>query len=266
MTGWLRNYIPHYAAITKPLQDRKTALLSSAPRAGSERKSFATRASVNNPTRSEEVAFRTLQQALSKPSFLAHFDSKRPLYINLDASKVFGFGAIIYHIDGELNNEYPKRSQVRPVLFLSRLLKDAETRYWPTELELAGIVWVLRKVRHMIESAPETIVYTDHGAALGISKQTSLTTTSTARLNLRLVRASEYIQRFRNLYFRYKPGKQHIVPDALSRLYSTITAPFDGTEGELDALYSYTYTTSALVELSQELRKQLLEGYTRDSA
>ena len=214
--------MPYYATITKPLQDRKTVLLSSAPRAGSKQKTFTTQAGIEDPIPSEETAFRTLQRTLSKPLFLAYFDGKRPLYINLDTSKVFGFGAIIYYIDGELNNEYPKRLQVRLVLFLSRLLKDAETRYWPTELELAGIVWVLRKVRYIIKSVLETIVYTDYRATLGIAKQTSLITTSTARLNLCLVRASEYIQRFRNLYFRYKPGKQYIIPDALLRLHSTI--------------------------------------------
>jgi hypothetical protein len=109
-------------------------------------------------------------------------------------------------------------------------------------------------------------VYTDHGAALGIARQTTLTTASTAKLNLRLVRASEYIQRFRNLCFRHKPGKQHIVPDALSRLSSASSSCPDtsGHGGELDALYGFAYTTTALVELHDDLKKQLLEGYAKD--
>ena len=266
MTGWLRNYIPHYAAITKALQDRKTALLSTAPKSGQERKNFSTRTVVGDPTPTELAAFDSLQEVLSKPSFLAHFDPARTLFIDLDASKVFGFGAMIYQISGELDRPYPRRSQIKPVLFLSRLLKDAETRYWPTELELAGIVWALGKVRHMIESAPQTIVYTDHGAALGIAKQTTLTTTSTAKLNLRIVRASEYIQRFRNLEFRHKPGKQHIVPDALSRLQSAAKIVRDETEGELDALHGYAYTCTTLVEIRPELREQIRQGYAQESA
>ena len=219
MTGWLRDYVAHYAAIAKPLQDRKTAMLSSSPRAGNERKTFALRSCLQESTNAELASFQALQKALSTPSFLVHFDEKEMLYIDLDASKDFGFGAMIYHVVGDvLKDAYPLRSKIRPILFLSRLLRDAETRYWPTELELAGIVWVLGKVRHMVESAPHTVVYTDHGAALGIAKQTTMTTSSTAKLNLRLIRASEYIQRFRSLEFRHKPGKQHIVPDALSRL------------------------------------------------
>ncbi len=102
---------------------------------------------------------------------------------------------------------------MQAILFLSRLLKDAEMRYWPTEMELAGMVCVLTKVKHMVESAPKTVVYTDHGAALGIAKQTSITTSSTVKTNLRVVRASDFIQRFQNMEIRHKPGAKHIVPD-----------------------------------------------------
>ena len=30
-------------------------------------------------------------------------------------------------------------------LFLTRLSTDAKTRYWPTELEIANMVWVVKK-------------------------------------------------------------------------------------------------------------------------
>ncbi len=260
MTGWLRDYIAHYAAIAKPLQDRKTIMLANSPKAGHERKNFATRTELRMPTKLELESFGALQNALSRPSFLVHFDDKQTLYIDLDASKDFGFGAMVYHVAGTIKagEAYPRRSQIRPILFLSRLLKDAETRYWPTELELAGIVWVLSKTRHMVESAPHTVVYTDHGAALGIAKQTTLTTSSTAKLNLRVIRASEYIQRFRSLEFRHKPGKQHVVPDALSRLSQEPHARPEG-EGQLD-IYHVT-----LVEMSDDFKTRITAEYVKDS-
>ena len=99
------------------------------PRAGSKRKNFATRAGINDLTPSKEAAFRMLQSTLLKLLFLAYFNSKRPLYINLNASKVFSFRAIIYYIDGELDKDFLRYLQVYPVLFLSRLLKDTETYY-----------------------------------------------------------------------------------------------------------------------------------------
>lgn len=177
---------------------------------------------------------------------LTHFDPKRQLYVDFDASKAFGFGAVIYHTkddnDGTLqrtgavlsknNGERrqgatvvgagqlspgnedtkkdettkstatrkpavtlpPKKTHIQPILFLSRLLADAETRYWPTELKMAGLAWVIKKARHMVEAAEQpTIIYTDHSALVSIVRQTSLSTASVEKLNLRLVRASEFL-------------------------------------------------------------------------
>ena len=155
--------------------------------------------------------------------------------MDVDSSKESGIGGILYHVKKECTG-YPTRSNIEPITFLSRLLVSAETRYWPTELELAGLVWMLRKTRHMVEASQHpTIVYTDHGAALGIAKQVTLSTTSTDKLNLRLVRASDYVQRFR-LDIRHKPGKLHIVPDALSRLETTnVDTSMKEDQGELDS-------------------------------
>ena len=263
MTGWLRNFIPKYAELARPLQTRKTNLLEKAPKAGQQRQQYARRTPLGPPSEKEAASFESLQRAFAHPSFLHHFDEKRTLLIDLDASKQGGFGAMIYQIEGELKGDYPTRTQIRPILFLSRLLKDAETRYWPTEMELGGIVWVLSKVRHLVETAPKTIVYTDHGAALGIAKQTTMTTSSTAKTNLRIVRASEYVQRFQNLEFRYKPGALHTVPDALSRLPIKHPRP-DETEGVLDALWAHAYIGTALVEMSPDLKRRMLDGYQED--
>lgn len=111
----------------------------------------------------------------------------------------------------------------------------------------------------MVESVSKTVLYTDHGSALDIAKQISLSTSSTAKLNLRLIRASEFIQRFRNLEFRHKPGREYIVSDALSRLFNFAATEVaiceEIVEGELDALHGYVYIIISLVELSPELRK-----------
>ena len=111
------------------------------------------------------------------------------------------------------------RNDVQPIMFLSKILNAAERNYWPTELEVAGLVWVVRKTRHLINSSrkPPTIIYTDYSAAVPISKQTSMTSSSTDKLNLRLVQASQYLSQF-NIQIRYKAGKANVVPDALLRL------------------------------------------------
>ena len=263
ITSWLRNFIPRYAELARPLQTRKTMLLQKAPKAGQQRQQYARNTPFGTPSEKETIAFKSLQEAFAHPSFLHHFDEKHTLFVDLDASKQGGFGAMVYQIDGELKGTYPSRSQIRPILFLSRLLKDAETRYWPTEMEVGGIVWVLGKTRHLVETAPKTIVYTDHGAALGIAKQSTMTSSSTAKTNLRVVRASEYIQRFRNIEFRHKPGALHTVPDALSRLPHTDSAK-DDTEGVLDILWAHAYVGTALVEMSAAMKQRMLDGYRDD--
>ena len=223
LTGYLREYVPFYASISKALQARKTELLKPSPVSGNARKVFSSCTRIDNPTPLELEPPRTLQSLLSEPSYLIHHYRNRQLFVDLDASKEFGFGARVYHVklaakwDGK---GYPTRKSLEPIVFLSRLLISAETRYWPTKQEIAGIVWVLKKIRHLVESSSiPTVIYTDHGAALGIAKQTMLTTSSTDKLNFRLIRASDYIQRF-NAELWHKSGAQHIIPDALSRLAS----------------------------------------------
>ena len=159
------------------------------------------------------------------------------------------------------------------ILYLSRLCRDAETRYWPTELEIAGLVWTMTKIRYLVESAPKTVIYTDHGAALGIFKQKTLTSSSTVKTNLRLARVSEFLQRFRNVELRHKPGARHIVPDALSRL--PVKDPKrEGLDGQLDAwlgdgsheeqLLDCAYTSYSNIEMSNDFKAKLIQGYQDD--
>ena len=285
LTGWLRSSIPRYAQIANPLQERKTILTKGLGTGakGPARKRGAVKVVYYDPTEAELEAFRLLQQAFGSPTFLSHYDATRFLFIDLDASKAWGFAAMIYHIKGDrvpdVTTKIP-RTDVQPIMFLSRCLNTAEHNYWPTELEVAGIVWVVKKIRHMIESnlKPPVVVYTDHSAAVPISKQTTLNTTSTDKLNLRLVRASQYLSAF-NLELRHKAGKSNIVPDALSRLPHEGTAVPDPSEGALDALYRHTdcwpkppilVTESAvvyhatLVEMSDDFKHRLKEAYDKD--
>ena len=93
MTGFLRQCIPYYAAIIKPLQLRKTALNRSLHEkissiGGNARKKFVGRLGVSAPTLKELCAFRYLQSLFSRPSMLVHHDPKRQMYINMDGPKL----------------------------------------------------------------------------------------------------------------------------------------------------------------------------------
>ena len=265
LTGYLRSFIYYYAGIARPLQDLKTHLLRASPKGGQQRRNYTSRTKII-PTEKENSAFITLQKLLSKPSILIHFSPHRILWIDLDASKDFGYGVIVFHVKVGVIvpiGKWPSRNQIEPIMFLSRLLTAAEKNYWPTELEMAGLVWTIKKVRHLVQSSEHpTIVQTDHSAIIEISKQKLITaTTSTMRMNVRLIRASQFLSQFR-LDIRHKPGKEHIIPDALSRLASANVRPILADDhSELDVLYVYNTT---VVEMSNDFRKRLIAGYSTD--
>ena len=169
-------------------------------------------------------------------------------------------------------------------MFLSRCLNTTEYNYWPTKLEIAEVVWVVKKIRHMIEFnlKPFVIVYTDHSAAVFISKQTTLNIINTDKLNLRLIRVSQYLSVF-NLELRHKTGKSNVVSNALSRLSQafTIATLSDQSKGALDALYneienwSQTYLSktsfepvpvyhATLMKMSDDFKHRLRLGYVKD--
>ena len=137
----------------------------------------------------------------------------------MDASKEVSIGAYAYHIIVELTiKSPPKQKTIQLILFLSRELTGPEAQYWPTELEVSGLVWVVQKPRHLIEaSETSVVVFTDHSATCQIARQISLNTVSIEKSNLKLVRSSEYLQRF-NLDVQHRSGISNIIPDALSQL------------------------------------------------
>lgn len=265
LTGYLRNYIHFYAQLAAPLQELKTLLLSHAPVASQQRRAYASKTKLGPPTPQELASFQSIQDTLSQPATLVHHDLEKILWIDLDVSKEFGFGAIIFHTAANKTlpeGRWPSTISVQPVLFLSRLLTPAEKNYWPTELEIAGFVWVIKKVRHIIESSKaKVIIQTDHLSIIDILQQSSITsTTSTMRLNLRLVRASQFLQQFR-LDVRHKPRKEYIIPNALSRLANATPTPTDPYYSELDALYIYNTT---LIKIHPHLVSRILAGYDSD--
>ncbi|SLM33922.1 Ribonuclease H-like domain [Lasallia pustulata] len=134
-------------------------------------------------TETEKEAFKFLQKSFDEPTFLTFFDRQRQLYININRSKQWGFDIMVYHVKGDPGgNDFPRKS-IQPVMFLSKLLNNAERNYWLTELEVAALVWTLRKTRHLVESCTKpAIVFTDHSATTSIAKQMTLSSSSTDKL------------------------------------------------------------------------------------
>ena len=267
LTNWLRDYISHYVDISKFLQNRKIELLRDESTIENVRRVYSSKTRVQHSTAKKTVSFDALRTILTKSFYLVHSNSKRQLFINLNANKKFEFDVMFYYVkkvyfDQLEFDKYSLRHVIKSILFFSRLFIDVETRYWFIELKIIDIIWMLKKTRYIVEiSSDKTIVYIDHEFALDIVNQITMTTISIDKLNLRLVRASDYIQRF-NLDIRHKSDKQHIVFDVLSRLVSdninaSMTRNFD--ESELDALF-----TISLIEMKKDFRNRIFDDYKID--
>lgn len=122
---------------------------------------------------------------------------------------------------------------------------------------------MVKKGRHLIEfSHAKVIIQTDHLAILDILQQSSITSTSSIiRLNLRLIRASQFLQQFK-FDVRHKPGKEHIIPDALSWLASSNIGTAEPFYLELDALCLYNTT---LIEIHPTLVSRIIASYNVDA-
>lgn len=83
------------------------------------------------------------------------------------------------------------------------------------------------------------------------------------RMNIQLVSASKFFRQFSKLEIYHKPGKEDIIPDALSCLASANTnlLSLDLEYSELDALFMYTTT---LVKIYPNLIKKIINGYKAD--
>jgi len=164
-------------------------------------------------------AFEDLKRAMVSPGVLAFPRLGQPYILGTDGSKL-GLGADLLQeqVDGTIH----------PVSYASRAVSEVESRYSATDLEACAVIFGLDHFDVYIRGHPVTLV-TDHKALKYILA-------STNKL------ANDRQQRWRNralgmdLKIQYKPGKDHIVPDVLSRnpLPDSAPKPEDPTPLEAD--------------------------------
>jgi hypothetical protein len=126
------------------------------------------------------------------------------LLLDVDSSIDGGYAAAVYQVpqvtmekenlslEDILNGRYNRKLE-RPVTYISKQLKKHKVHYWPTELEIVGIVWTIQKLRHLIEGPAITKIFTDHKPAADILASKTLKTSSSVCMNLRLIRASQFV-------------------------------------------------------------------------
>ena len=105
-------------------------------------------------------SYRQLQKFFSLVSFLIHFSINRKLYIDINAFKRREFEIMIYHIKFIcLNSNKSKRIDIEFILFFNRIFNEAEKKYWFIELKMIDLMWIIRRVRHMIEATKKLLSF-----------------------------------------------------------------------------------------------------------
>ena len=142
-------------------------------------------------------SFECLKEKLCQAPILAHPTVDGEFELHTDASGV-GLGAAVYQWqDGKL----------KTIAYASRTLNVHERRYSTTNREILAVVWGLEKHRHILEGR-HVVVFSDHQALTWIFRRSDLP----PLLYRWVLRVQEF-----DFEVKYRPGKQNIVPDALSR-------------------------------------------------
>ena len=170
---WLRHCVERYSQLTQSLIVRKTTLIKLIIINDNARKKQFTQLKIFDSTSKKTKFFNQLQKVFVDFIFFIHFDFNRRSYIDLNVFKRWDFVVIVYHVlKNSIENVEFARIDVQFIFFFSKFFNDAKKNYWFTELKVVEIVWVIKKIRHMIKSTKlsSTIIYTNHSTAIFIFK------------------------------------------------------------------------------------------------
>ncbi|XP_041940375.1 uncharacterized protein K02A2.6-like [Alosa sapidissima] len=184
LTSWYSKFIPGYAAVVEPLR----ALLR-----GSESFTWTPEA---------QKSFDTVKELIVNSPALSLFNPELPTVVTTDASD-YGLGAV-------LTQMHPDGSE-KTVAFASRTLTQAERKYSTVEKEALGCVWATEKWRTYLWGRHFTL-RTDHSPLT-----TLLASKGQGRAGMRIARWSSRLLSF-TYDLQYKPGRENVTADCLSRL------------------------------------------------
>jgi len=145
----------------------------------------------------QDKALQEIKSILTKDGgpVLRFFDVQKPVTISCDASPT-GLGGVLLQ-------------DRRPVAYASRSLTDAESRYAQIEKELLAVQFSLERFNQYTYGKRVTIE-SDHKPLEAIVK--NALASAPPRLQRILLRMQEY-----DYTLEYKPGKELVLPDMLSR-------------------------------------------------
>lgn len=186
MASWYRRFIPNFSSLMSPL----TRLTEK-----------------NQRFRWDDTcedALNNIKQILVKAPILACPDFTKPFIVETDASD-YGLGAT-------LCQKYPDGDRV--VCYLSRSLTKTERKYSTTEKECLAVIFAVEKLRPYLEGS-KFVVVTDHYSLKWLFD-----------IKDPVGRIARWTLRLQAYDFEvvHRKGKEHLVPDALSRAVPCLDA------------------------------------------
>ena len=111
-----------------------------------------------------QVEFDKLKTILSSDLIVRHFDHTKPVYLLTDATRLFGLGYALGHIEKDNTG----KDVFKIVHCGSKGLTPTQQRYSTIELECLAIVWATLKCSFYLCGLPLFTVYTDHRPLHGV--------------------------------------------------------------------------------------------------
>lgn len=197
LAGWYRRFIENFSSITFPISETL-----------SSKQKFKWTPEAQN-------SFTTIKDLLTTAPILSNPDFSKKFYLHCDASD-YGIGAVLVQLD--------ENGQEKPIAFMSKKLNSAQRNYSVTERECLAAVEAIKKFRCYLELQDFEVV-TDHSSLVWLMKQPDLT----GRLARWVFKLQPY-----NFSISHRKGKDHVVPDALSRIYTNEISSLEESEPEID--------------------------------
>ena len=178
------------------------------------------------------MEFDTLKDILSSNLIVRHFDKDKPVYLLTDASRLFGLGYALGHMEADSSG----KDVFKIVKCGSKGLTPTQQRYSTIELECLAIVWAVQKCSFYLRGLPVFHVLTDHRPLEGVFTKDIFDLASP-----RLQRLREKVAMY-SFVVRWVPGKTHFIADALSR--APLFAPEELPDLDIDTAISCLAVTS----------------------
>ena len=228
LVNYLRQYVPNLSHHTGPLRE----LLK-------EDVEFQW-------TESHQEVFNKLKELITTATTLRFYDRNKPVTLQVDASTK-GLGAVLMQ-DGN------------PVAYASKSLTETESRYANIERELLAVVFGCTRFHTYLYGRTFTIE-SDHKPLAQIDKKNL--TKAPPRLQRMLMQLQPYTYEL-----IYKPGKQVVIADALSRLSPSECEEIPGLEVYIHEMVTVSHLRMTELKNATEtdanlqlLKKTVLEGW-----